>query len=51
MFQSDTWILKGSYLKLFNCLRYLILYHKSNLVYTDVFPQLLIFQKNNSAET
>ena len=25
--------------------------HKSNLVYTVVFPQFLIFQKNNSSET
>ena len=30
---------------------YVILYHKSNLVYQVVFPQFLIFQKNNSAET
>ena len=30
---------------------YVILYHKSNLVYTVVFPHFLIFQKNNSAET
>ena len=29
----------------------MILYHKSNLVYTIVFPQFLIFQQNNSAET
>ena len=29
----------------------MILYHKSNLVYTIFFPQFLIFQKNNSAET
>ena len=29
----------------------MILYHKSSLVYTVVFPQFLIFQKNNSAET
>ena len=27
------------------------LYHKSNLVYIVVFPQFLIFQQNNSAET
>ena len=27
---------------------YGILCHKSNLVYTVVFPQFLIFQKNNS---
>ena len=27
------------------------LYHKSNLFYTVVLPQFLIFQKNNSAET
>ena len=26
-------------------------YHKSNLVYTVVFPQFFIFQQNNSAET
>ena len=26
------------------------LYHKSNLVYTVVFPQFLILQKNNSAQ-
>ena len=25
--------------------------HKSNLVYTVVFPQFLVFQKNNSAKT
>ena len=30
---------------------HMILYHKSNLVYTVIFPQFLIFQKNNSAET
>ena len=30
---------------------YVILYHKGDLVYTVVFPQFLIFQKNNSAET
>ena len=30
---------------------YVILYHKSNLVYTGFFPQFLIFQKNNSTET
>ena len=29
----------------------MILYHKSNLVYTIVFPQFLIFQPNNSAQT
>ena len=29
----------------------MILYHKSNLVYTVVFPQFLIFQQNNSAQT
>ena len=29
----------------------MILYHKSNLVYTVVFTQFLIFQKNNNAET
>ena len=29
----------------------MILYHKSNLVYTIVFPQFLIFQKNNSVQT
>ena len=29
----------------------MILYHKSNLVYTVVFPQFLIFHENNSAET
>ena len=29
----------------------MILYHKSNLVYTGFFPQFLIFQQNNSAET
>ena len=28
----------------------MILYHKRNLVYTDVFPQFLIFQQNNSAQ-
>ena len=27
------------------------LYHKSNLVYTVVFPRFLIFQQNNSAQT
>ena len=30
---------------------YVILYHKSNLVYTVVFPQFLIFQQTNSAQT
>ena len=30
---------------------YVILYHKSNLVYTVVFPQFLIFQQNNSSQT
>ena len=29
----------------------IIRYHKNNLVYTVVFPEFLIFQKNNSAET
>ena len=29
----------------------MILYHKSNLVYTVVFPQFLSFQQNNSAQT
>ena len=29
----------------------MILYHKSNLAYTVVFPQFLIFQQNNSAQT
>ena len=29
---------------------HVILYHKSNLVYTVVFPQFLIFQQNNSAQ-
>ena len=29
----------------------MILYHKSNLVYTVVFPQFLIFQQNNIAQT
>ena len=29
----------------------MILYHKSNLVYTVVAPQFLIFQQNNSAQT
>ena len=29
----------------------MILYHKSNLVYTVVFPEFLIFQQNNSAQT
>ena len=29
----------------------MILYHKSNLVYTVVFPQFLSFEQNNSAET
>ena len=29
----------------------MILYHKSNLVYTVIFPQFLIFQQNNSAQT
>ena len=28
----------------------MILYHKSNLVYTVVSPQFLIFQQNNSAQ-
>ena len=28
-----------------------MLYHKSNLVYTVVFPQFLIFQPNNRAQT
>ena len=28
-----------------------MLYHKSNLVYTGFFQQLLGFQKNNNAET
>ena len=28
-----------------------ILYHKSNLVYTVVFLQFSIFQQNNSAQT
>ena len=28
----------------------MILYYKSNLVYTVVFTQFLIFQQNNSAE-
>ena len=28
----------------------MILYHKSNLVYTVVFPQFLIFQKSNSVK-
>ena len=28
-----------------------ILYHKSNLIYTVVFPQFLIFQQNNSVQT
>ena len=30
---------------------YMILYHKSNLVYTGFFPQLLSFEENNSVET
>ena len=29
----------------------MILYHTSNLVYTIFFPQFLIFQQNNSAQT
>ena len=29
----------------------MILYHKSNLVYIIIFPQFLIFQQNNSAQT
>ena len=29
----------------------MILYHKSNLLYTVVFPQFSIFQQNNSAQT
>ena len=29
----------------------MILYHKSNLVYTVVFSQFIIFQQNNSAQT
>ena len=29
----------------------MILYHKNNLVYIIVFPQFLIFQQNNSAQT
>ena len=29
----------------------MILYHKSNLVYTLVFPQFIIFQQNNRAQT
>ena len=29
---------------------YVILYHKSNLVYTGLFPQFLIFQQNNSVQ-
>ena len=29
----------------------MILYHKSNLVYTVVLPQFLIFQQNNSTQT
>ena len=28
----------------------MILNHKSNLVYTIIFPQFLIFQQNNSAQ-
>ena len=28
----------------------MILYHKSNLVYTGFFPQFLIFQQNNNAK-
>ena len=31
--------------------RYVILYYKSNLVYTGFFRQFLIFQQNNSAQT
>ena len=30
---------------------YVILYHKSNLVYTGFFPQFVIFQQNNNAQT
>ena len=29
----------------------MILYHKSNLFYTVVFPEFLIFQQNNSTQT
>ena len=29
----------------------MIIYHKSNLVYTVFFPQFLIFQQNNNAQT
>ena len=29
----------------------MILYHKSNLIYTVVFSPFLIFQQNNSAQT
>ena len=29
----------------------MILYHESNLVYTVVFPQFLIFQQNSSVQT
>ena len=29
----------------------MVLYHKRNLVYTIDFPQFLIFQQNNSAQT
>ena len=32
-------------------LRVCDIYHDRNLVYTDVFPQFLIFQQNNSAQT
>ena len=39
------WIQKLDYLKVCNTLPY-----KSNLVYTVVFPQFLIFQQNNSAQ-
>ena len=31
--------------------RHVILYYKNNLVYTFFFPQFLIFQHNNSAQT
>ena len=30
---------------------YVILYNESNLVYTGIFSQFLIFQQNNSAQT
>ena len=30
---------------------FVILYHESNLVYAGLFPQFLIFQKNNIAQT